>query len=212
MRHIAQIILFALASFCAFAACVQPPAPAVAPVSGVAIPLPTLPSSLPMMAPAAVPAAVQGARVAVVDLGKAIGDTQDGNALRVAIEAEGKSKQAEMETMQAEIVRQQKALMEGRAGVQPGDQTAAAAWEQARQALQARASDLQNGAQAQRKAIREKQMQGTQEILGRVQKILGVLAAERGYSAILNKGAVAYSASADDVTGEVVKRYGASRP
>jgi outer membrane protein len=154
-------------------------------------------------APAAPAAASVKLSIAVVDMQKAILQTEEGKAAKVKIEKDAQSKrdalikqQDDLNALGQEFQSQQSVLSD--------------------ESKLERQKEIQSKMQALRTAqisfeqeVRRKEMEETQKIIESLQKIIDEMSRKKGYDFVFerNAGALLYAPSVEDITDEVVKLY-----
>jgi outer membrane protein len=154
-------------------------------------------------APAAPAAASVKLSIAVIDMQKAILQTEEGKAAKVKIEKDAQSKrdalikqQDDLNALGQEFQSQQSVLSD--------------------ESKLERQKEIQSKMQALRTAqisfeqeVRRKEMEETQKIIESLQKIIDEMSRKKGYDFVFerNAGALLYAPSVEDITDEVVKLY-----
>ncbi len=160
------------------------------------------------MATAAQAADAPAAKVATVDLQRALNEVGEGVQARARLETLHAGKKASLEQMRKQLDAQLADLEKQKLIL-------------SEQALRAKQQDLmQLDAQAQQAtAAAEQEMRqayyGAMEtLIEKLKKVAAGIGAERGYTLILevNSDAVVYAVPGTDITAEVIKRYDAANP
>lgn len=155
----------------------------------------------------AAPAYAQSAtKVGVVDFQTAIQQTKEGQAAQKKLDAAYQAKKNSIDQMENKL-RQLKADY---------DKQASLLSDSARQAKEQELMNLQATYQ-QTYAQSEQEMQALygqmmEDLLAKMKMICTQIGKEKGYTLIIEKGAVVYSQDAIDLTTELVKRYDAATP
>jgi len=148
------------------------------------------------------PAAAQG-KVAVIDVRRAIGETEEGLRVQATLKKLFDSRQVELENKNRALAEEQdKIEKEDRAGKTPKD-----ALQRRRENLQRQAAEFQATMVDAQREMQRKETELTTPIL---QKVLGVvrrLAAQEGYEMIMEKSAVPYFRADLEVTDRVIQMY-----
>jgi len=146
-----------------------------------------------------------GSRVALIRMQDAIKDTKDGKkaeeTLRKEIEerqrklqAEGQKIQKQMEELRKQgMVMDEKSRMEKEANIQ-------------RQVMAFEESKLRN-----QQEFQKRDQEISEPIIKKLRTIVAQLSKEKGYTLVIDTGAVVYSLDQDDITTEVIKRYDAKK-
>lgn len=145
--------------------------------------------------------AAQSLKIGVVDVQQVLNQSQRGQVLKQKLEQERTGRQKDLDAHQQELVKLQ-AEYEKQAPVL-SDQ----AKREKKEALERRFRDARRVAEdANRdfeKRVREAEMDTTREIFGVIQEY----GKDQGFSLILERSSIIFSATTVDVTGEVIKRY-----
>ena len=146
-------------------------------------------------------AAAQPLKVGVVDVQQVLNQSQRGQVLKQKLEQERAGRQKDLDAHQQELVKLQ-AEYEKQAPVL-SDQ----AKREKKEALERRVRDARRIAEdANRdfeKRVREAEMDTTREIFGVIQEY----GKDQGFSLILERSSIIFSATTVDVTADVIKRY-----
>lgn len=148
------------------------------------------------------PAAAQG-KMAVIDVRRAMLETEEGLRLQASLKKLFDSRQVELDTKQRALAdEQEKIEKEDKAGKTPKD-----ALQRRREALQRQAAEFQATMVDYQREMQRKETELTTPIL---QKVLGMvrrLAAQEGYEMILEKSAVPYFRADLEITDRVIQMY-----
>jgi outer membrane protein len=147
--------------------------------------------------------AAPGVKVGVVDVQQVLNQSQRGMAIRTKLDQERATRQKELDAKQQELVKLQQDL----------EKQASVLSEQAkrdkREALERRVRDARRLAEdANReleKRIREAEVEITREIFSVIQEF----GRDQGYTVILERSNIVFSAQTVDVTPDVIKRFDA---
>src|SRR5574341_1030475 len=150
-------------------------------------------------------AAQAGLRIGVVDIQQVLNQSQKGGAMKQKLDQERAARQRELDARQQEVMKLQAEL----------DKQAPLLSEQAKrersEALQRKVRDVRRLAEdANRdfdKRVREAEVDITREIFGVIQEY----GKDQGFSLILERSTLVYTAPAVDITAEVIKRYDAKQ-
>jgi outer membrane protein len=165
-----------------------------------------LSAALALMFLLAAPAAFAQMKFAVVDVQRAVMETEDGLRAQATLKKLFDKRQQELDAKQNQLQ-------------QARDEIEKQAKVLSREALQRKTEDwqrsmveLQTTFVEFNKELQKKQGELTQPILNRVVSLLRQLAAQDGYDAIFEKNAVPYSRSDLDVTDKAIQLYNAGTP
>lgn len=140
-------------------------------------------------------------KFAVVDVQRAVMETEDGLRAQAQLKKFFDKKQKELDDKQNELAKEKEDI-EKQAKVLPQ-----AALQKRMEEWQRKAMELQQVFVDYNKELQKKQGEITQPILGKVLGILRRLAAQEGYDAVLDKQTVPYLRSDLDLTDRVVQLY-----
>ena len=147
--------------------------------------------------------AAQALRVGVVDVQQILNQSQRGQVLKQKLEQERTGRQKELDGRQQELVKLQ-AEFEKQAPV-----LSEQAKREKKESIERRVRDARRVAEdANRdfeKKVREAEMETTREIFAVIQEY----GKDQGFSVILERSSLIFSAASVDVTSEVIKRYDA---
>lgn len=155
----------------------------------------------------ATPAFAQ-AKIATVDLQRAINEVSEGATAKKKLEsmmAEKESAIAKMqknlETMQSELEKQQVILSD-------------AARKQKEEELYMANMQFQQAYQRSQGEMQQAYMGAMETLIGKMKPLVGTIATEKGYTIVIetNEGGVYYSSPTIDITDELIKRYNAANP
>ncbi len=169
----------------------------------VAKQLSTLFGALLLCAAVCIPAkAFAQGKIAVINLRRAVLETEDG--LRV----QSKLKQL-FDSRQTELESQEKAYSEARVQFDKLQKRKAAKKELQRRfdALQKQAAELQNNLVSYRRELQRQESEMMFPIVQRLLRLIRQLASKSGYDMVLNKEAVPFYRSDLDVTDRVIQMY-----
>lgn len=150
-------------------------------------------------------AAQAGMRIGVVDVQQVLNQSQKGSAMKQKLDQERAARQRELDARQQEVMKLQAEL----------DKQAPLLSEQAKRE---RSEGLQRGVRDVRrlaedanrdfdKRVREAEVEITREIFGVIQEY----GKDQGFTLILERSTLVYTAPAVDITPEVIKRYDAKQ-
>ena len=159
--------------------------------------------SLTLVTLLAAPAASAQMKIAVVDMQRAVMETEDGLRMQATIKKLFDRRQNELNARQDELKRARDDI-EKQAKVLSKEalDRRRAEWEQSMVELQGLFVEFN-------KELQKEESKHTQPILTRVQSVLRQLAAQDGYDAILERNAVPYARTDLDITDRVIQRYNA---
>ncbi|MCL2822526.1 MAG: OmpH family outer membrane protein [Polyangiaceae bacterium] len=149
------------------------------------------------------PIAAAQIKIAVVDMQRAVMETEDGLRAQATLKKLFDRKQSDLDARQEELKRARDDI-EKQARVLSKDalDRRRAEWEQSM-------AELQNMFVEFNKELQKEERRLTQPIITRVQSVLRQLAAQEGYDAILERAAVPYVRTDLDITDRVIQRYNA---
>lgn len=146
-------------------------------------------------------------KIAVIDLTRAIADTEDGIRVKAELQELFDARQGDYET-------KEKALAESKADYDQlvaGGKTKQPVLRKKLVALEKMAYELQIAQQNYRREMQQKEYQLMQPIIKQMLALVRQLASKQGYEMVLNKEAVPFFRSDLDITDRVVQMYNASR-
>jgi outer membrane protein len=145
--------------------------------------------------------AAQAFKVGVVDVQQVLNQSQRGQAVKQKLEQERLGRQKELDTRQQELVKLQTEF-EKQAPV-----LSEQAKREKKEALERRLREARRVAEdANRdfeKRVREAEMDTTREIFAVIQEY----GKDQGFSVVLERSSIIFSAASVDVTAEIIKRY-----
>lgn len=149
----------------------------------------------------AAPAASAQMKIAVVDVQRAVMETEDGLRAQATLKKLFDRRQHELDARQEELKRA-RADIEKQAKVISKEalQRRMSEWQQSM-------AELQGVFMEFNKELQKEQNKMTQPILNRVLSVLRQIAAQDGYDAILERNAVPYARTDLDITDRVIQRY-----
>jgi len=149
----------------------------------------------------AAPAASAQMKIAVVDVQRAVMETEDGLRAQATLKKLFDRRQHELDARQDELKRARDDI-EKQAKVLSKDalQRRMNEWQQSM-------AELQGVFMEFNKELQKEQNKMTQPILNRVLSVLRQVAAQEGYDAILERNAVPYARTDLDITDRVIQRY-----
>lgn len=155
----------------------------------------------------ATPAFAQ-AKIATVDLQRAINEVSEGATAKKRLETLMADKEAaigkmqkNLETMQAELEKQAAILSD-------------AARKQKEEELYMAQMQFQQAYQRSQGEFQQAYMGAMETLIGKMKPIVATIATEKGYTLVveINEGGVYYASPTIDITDELIKRYNASNP
>ncbi len=143
--------------------------------------------------------------IAVVDLQRALNETEDGRRAKARLKRLFKQRQQELDKAQGEL----KSLKEE--FDEQSDTLSAEARQERLDQIQKQFVELQSTYVEYQRELAEKEAEMTQEIIARMETILRRIGQEEGYTLILerNEGGVVFVPSNLDLTDVVIQRYNA---
>ena len=161
--------------------------------------MPVLALSLAFLLPGI--ARAEEAKIAVVDLYKAISETEDGKKAKDQLETYFDKKQKKLDSKSETLKSKMEDLQEKEKVLDKEDYDAEV------EALQQEIVELQGTYADYQKQVLEKEQKLTEPILEKLQGILESIGKKEGYAFILRAEAVAWSPSYTDITDMVVQEY-----
>lgn len=165
--------------------------------------LPGVASAQTPAAAAPAPAALGPTKIAVIDVQKAISETNEGARATYTLKQLFDKRQVELKDKEDDLLKQ-KAALEKRCKTIPQQQCQAGMED-----LQRKLLDLQNLMVQYQQEIQKKQGEATQPILNKMLAIVQRIAQRDGYDIVLDRGATHYLRNDLDVTDVAVKMYNA---
>lgn len=139
--------------------------------------------------------------IGMVDLQRALNEVDEGQAARTRLEAEFARRQEELATQQAELETYGRELEASMSML-----TEEAARERYVE-YQERAMALQQGMEQMQMDLAQAEAEATGEIFERMVAIVGEIAAERGYTVVVEKSTIVFAADGLEFTDELIRRY-----
>lgn len=159
--------------------------------------------SVAMIVLFAAPSAFAQIKIAVVDLQRAVSETEDGLRAQATLKKFVDRRQHELDTRRDELKRAREDIdKQAKVLSKEALDRRRAEWEQSM-------SDLQEAVLESNKDLQKEQSKVMQPIINRVQNVLRQVAAQDGYDAILERNAVPYARTDLDITDRVIQRYNA---
>lgn len=146
---------------------------------------------------------IAGVRIGYVDFTRALNQVSDGREAKKRLRGEFKEKQQRLNILQSELTKMKEGIERDRVILSPGEvQTKESLYRQKLMDVQRRFADF-------RREMSDREAHLTEEILGRLRKIVQSIGARDGYSLILEKSQelVIYTPAAEDLTDRVIKEY-----
>lgn len=148
---------------------------------------------------AAAPAA--GAKIAIVDMAKAINDTNEGKAAKSRLEREMTRRQQELDRKQREF---ETFATELQASF---NMLSDSVKEQKMQTYQQKAAEIQELFMTHQQELARAESEATSRIVERLTAVVQQVAQRGSYTLVLDKAAVLYSVGGTDITAQVVSAY-----
>lgn len=143
-------------------------------------------------------------KIGVVDLQKAIGETNEGQSAKKKLKAIFTQKQKELDDKQSDLKKLKDDFEKQKSILKPE-----AAQARARE-LEQKFVDLQQTYLRLQKDLSEKEQQMTQPIFGRMRNVIAQIAERDGFTMILERSdGVLFARPSLDLTNEVIRRYNA---
>ncbi|MBI2340094.1 MAG: OmpH family outer membrane protein [Deltaproteobacteria bacterium] len=142
-------------------------------------------------------------KIALVSFQKALNDVNEGKQVKASLKADFDAKQKQLESMKTELKKMRDDLDKQKM-VLSEDALKAKAGE-----LQTKFMDLQNRAAQYENELKTKEAQNADRIISHLRTLAVALAKEKQYDLVVENSAdiVVYSAKAEDITGELIRRY-----
>lgn len=146
------------------------------------------------------------AKLAVIDLRRAVADTEDGLRMKSRLQELLDTRQTELEAKGAEF---QKAKAELERLAREG-KSSQAELQKKYAALEKQGIDLQNQELVVRREVDQKQNELMNPILDRLNRLVRQVASKEGYDVVVSRDAVTYFRTDLDITDRVIQMYNAS--
>ncbi len=146
---------------------------------------------------------IDGVRIGYVDFTRALNQVSDGRKAKKRLRGEFKEKQDRLNILQSELTKMKEEIERDRLILSTGElKTKERLYRQKLMDVQRRFADF-------RREMSEREGHLTEEILGRLRKIVQSIGERDGYSLILEKSQelVIYTPAAEDLTDRVIKEY-----
>lgn len=160
--------------------------------------------ALTLLALAPLAHAAEG-KIGVVNVQYVLAKSKVGQEAQSDIKDFGKAKQAELEQQRAKLQKESEALQKN-ASIQ-----SEAARKQAQKTFQAHMMNFREAAQKARAAVAKQEQELLQPIQASLANVIRNYAIRYGYSVILDKRAVVYSADERDLSDEILKAFNAAQ-
>lgn len=149
------------------------------------------------------PTAFGQVRIAVVDLQRALNETQDGRRAKAQLKRLFKRRQQALDAKQTELKKMKEEIEKQR------EVLSRSALEKRLEAYQKAFVELQTTYVEYQRELAQKEAQLTKGILERMQQILQRMGQAEGYTLVVerNEGGVVWAPSSIDVTNDVIQRY-----
>jgi len=145
-------------------------------------------------------------KVAVINLQRAVLESNEIKKASVALEAKFKPRQQELEKLQQEIERIQQTLQAGQGKLTPqGEADLTSEGQRKQTALTRKSEDLQKEVDAERNEILAKSSKQMQEVVAKV-------AAEKGYDVVVDVSTTVFFKPALEITTDAITAYNAAYP
>lgn len=140
-------------------------------------------------------------KIAVVDLYKAISETEDGRKAKEQLESYFNKKQKKLDAKSEKLKEKMEGLKKKEKVLDKKD------YEKEVEALQEEIVTLQTTYQEYQKKVLDKEMKLTEPILMKLEEILKRIGQKEGFTVILRKEAVAWAPNYTDITDKVIQAY-----
>ncbi len=143
-------------------------------------------------------------KFAVVDLQRALEETEDGKKAKSKLKSDFDRKQKELDEKQEEIKKLKEALDKKRNIMKPE------ALQKEEQDLQGRFVELQQTYARLQRDLAQKEQDATRGIFSKLQAVVGKIAQANAFDLVLEKNsAVVWGKDSLDITNEVIRKYNA---
>jgi outer membrane protein len=143
-------------------------------------------------------------KLAVVDLQRALEETEDGKKAKAKLKSDFDRKQGELNTKQDELKKLKESIDKKCAIVKPE------VCEKEKQDFQGRFSELQETYVRLQRDLADKEQTATRGIFAKLQTVVGKIAVQNSFDVVLEKNsAVVWGKEQLDITNEVIRRYNA---
>lgn len=162
--------------------------------------------SLALLAVALMPSlALADVKFVFIDIGRALGEVEDGKKAQAKLKAEFDRRQQELDEKQEELKKMRDEL-EKKAKIMKPE-----ALQKDRQVFGERVNDLQQTYQRLQQDLSAKEAAATKPIMDRLHEIIGTLAGREHFSVVLERSSsVIWGQPSLDITNEVIRLYNAS--
>ncbi len=152
----------------------------------------------------AAPVRAEDVKIGIVDLRRALAETEDGKKARSTLKRDFDKKQKELDEQQEEVKKAIEDLNKKRT-LLPAETV-----RQKEAELQERVGKVQQTYMRHQQDLASKEEEATAPIVERLQRIIGKIAAAEGFTVVLDKSAgVVYAKAHLDLTNEVIRRFNA---
>jgi outer membrane protein len=141
-------------------------------------------------------------KVAVIDMQKAINETNEGARANDTLKKLFDKRQVELNGIQENLLKE-KTQLEKRCRATPSQAQCQSGMEE----LQKKLMELQNLMMQYQQDIQKKQTEATQPILTKMLTIIGRLAQQNSYDLVVDRAAVHFTVPAGDITDQAIKIY-----
>jgi outer membrane protein len=148
------------------------------------------------------PTLARADKFAVVDLQRALEETEDGKKAKAKLKSDFERKQKELDEKQEEIKKMKDALDKKKNIMKPE------ALQKEEQELQTRFVELQQIYARLQRDLAQKEQDATRGIFAKLQAVVGKIAQTNGFDVVLERNsAVVWGKDSLDITNEVIRRY-----
>jgi outer membrane protein len=152
-------------------------------------------------------ALADGPKYAFVDLGRALGETEDGKKAQAKLKTEFDRRQKELDEKQEELKKMKEALDKKATLVKPE------ALQKDQKEFQDRFTELQTTYQRLQQDLAKKEQDATRDIMGKLQGVVGSIAEHEHFAMVLERSSsVVWGQPSLDITNEVIRQYNALPP
>ena len=141
-------------------------------------------------------------KIAIVDLQRALEETEDGKKAKAKLKSDFDRKQKELDEKQEDLKKMKEAFDKKAQLMKPE------ALQKEQKELQDRFVELQNIYARLQKDLAQKEQEATRGIFGKLQQVVGKIAERDKFSMVLEKNAaVVWGQPSLDITNEVIRTY-----
>ncbi|MFO0661742.1 MAG: OmpH family outer membrane protein [Polyangiaceae bacterium] len=147
--------------------------------------------------------AMAESKIAVIDMQRAISETNEGNAATTNLKTLFEKRQTELDGKQNGLLKEKTAL-EGKCRTIPKEQC-----EKGMEELQRKLFELQNTMMEYQREIQKKQAEATDPLVQKMREIIRRIAQAEGYDIVIDRGAAHFQRADLDITDKAIKLFNA---